>query len=306
MKILSVVVLALGLATAFKSAPAYSQDFKEFLFCDNCSTSAQFESVAKTRPTRTGEWLYAVGNRVTGEMRFVTVFYTAPGQVPLSIGESTQKSASGGVTIMQVPIENPYVVAPEDSMVPFVSQSSGTWATSTRATPAEEYQFVAMVSAASNRIVVTSPLDKDGFDSLAGAQMELVGPYLWGKLTESNPGWAGTSITGSLKNALDKALGWSEGKGPVACIIFQNGDFACFQINPTAVSAPVYLEGTGKDRDNNPISRTPSLPNGGGFGTKVVHENGDARGYSAGGNSRLICAFVNGGLDHCWVEYVIQ
>lgn len=306
MKILSVVVLALGLAAAFKSAPAHSQDFKEFLFCDNCSTSAQFESVAKTRPTRTGEWLYAVGNRVTGEMRFVTVFYTAPGQVPLSIGEPAQKDVSGGVTIMQVPIENPYVVAPEDSMVPFVSQSSGTWATSTRATPAQEHEFLAIVHASSNSIVVNAPPGDNRFDSLAGAEMQVVGPLLWGAMTASNPGWNGNEIVGAVKEVLFRAVGWTAGKGPTACLVFLNGDFACFQINPADKNAPIYIEGTGKDRDNNPISRTPSLPNGGNTQTKVVYDNGGGRGYSAGGNTRLTCAFVNGGLDHCWLEYVIQ
>lgn len=69
MKIFSLVVLALGLAAASSSAKAQSQDFQESLFCDNCSTSAQFESVARTRPTKTGKWSYVVGNRVTGEMR---------------------------------------------------------------------------------------------------------------------------------------------------------------------------------------------------------------------------------------------
>ncbi len=236
----------------------------------------------------------------------MTVFYTASGQVPLSTGDSSQKHAVGGIAIAEVPIENSYVVAPEDRLIPFVSRNSTTWATSTRATPAEEHEFMAIARASSNRIVVNAPPKTYGFESLAGAQMELVGPHLWAAMTASNPGWAGNELSGTVKSVLYRAVGWLNGKGPTACLVFENGDFGCFQINLADINAPIYVEDTGKDRDNNPISRTPSLPNGGNTQTKVVYESGGGRGYSAGGHQRLVCAFVDGHLDHCFVEYVIQ
>lgn len=303
MKVISMALLALGLAVGAESVHAQTGNISEFLFCDNCSTPAQFESVAKTRPTKSGEWLYAVGNRVTGDMRYVTVFYTPAGQVPLAIGKPIQNNASGGNAIALVPIKDPYVVAPEDYIARF--GVGRTWATSVSASAVDTAFFKAVVQASSHRLIVNAPPGDHDYDSLQGAGYEVIGPYMYRKMTETYPGWAGEFVASGVRSALIKAIGWNTGKGPVVCLVFNNGDFGCFQLNPDAPSAPSYLDGTGKDHNGTPIDRSPSMPNGGNIGTKVVYTNGEIR-YSAGIGSILVCGYVNGDLKGCYREYVTQ
>lgn len=271
---------------------------------------AQFESVAKSRATESGEWTYVVGNRITGKMRFVYVSYTPSGFIPRLISDSGSMALPGKNAIAEIPIKSPYVVAPEGMVGTPINAVATVWATSTSATDAENQQFAGIVHAASTRIIVQAPNNIIGFDSLSGAQLEVVGPYLSGMMTLSSPGWEGSAMTDGLRTVLYRAIGWTQGKGPAACLVFVNGDFGCFQLNPADPNAPVYIEGTGKDRSGRPINRAPSLPNGGGISTKVVYDSGDT-GYGANGSSQsggqwLFCTFIGGKLDHCVLRYVAE
>lgn len=229
---------------------------------------------------------------------YVTVIYAAPGEVPRIAPASYDETP-----IIVVPAENPVVLAPTG---PAARTAAGGTATTfaTAATANENAAFAGIISVSKNRIVLPSPNGMEGFDSLATAEYQVLGPYLYTAMTANNPGWQNGMMTDALKTLLFKALGWTQGKGPVACIVFQNGDFGCFQLNMMDRNAPAYLKGTGKDKNGNPIDRAPNMPNGGGISTyvKPVYRSDSSSGYKiSGSNLWLICGKV-GTTMTCYIE----
>ena len=110
-------------------------------------------------------------------------------------------------------------------------------------------------------------------------------------------------ITDNLKTILFKAIGWTEGKGPVGCVVFNNGDFGCFQLNMMHISAPAYIQGTGKDKDGNPIDRSPSMPNGGEIDTYVDPACQDGRvAYYIGGSTYWLICGKSSTTKVCYIE----
>jgi hypothetical protein len=311
-KNLFAMVALLWLLVAAPKAEA--QVYKEFLLCENCTTAGQFESVARNRVTQRGEWNYAVGNPNSGTFRYVTVTYTPEGEDPwlTSGGASSSKRGvtsttfADGIVVVENEIPSPIVYAPANPPRGTVKSVSGgtSTATSQPASAAANQQFQAIVHISRTRIIVNSPSGNNAFGSLSGAQLEQVSPYLWTAMTVNNPGWNSAVITDALKSLLFKAVGWTQGKGPIACIVFNNGDYGCFQLNPVDRNAAMYVKGTGKNIFGNPIERTPNLPNGGGVETVV--RNNDPVGvtrFGLGGSSGwLICASVGGVPAGCYTE----
>jgi hypothetical protein len=87
-------------------------------------------------------------------------------------------------------------------------------------------------------------------------------------LSINNPVWTTENTTG-LWNVLKNF--W--GKGPTACVIFANGDSACFQVNPLAPGASRVIAKSAKDINGNPISTDGDSPIGNGDNTGVVVDN---------------------------------
>lgn len=303
--------LALSAILLVSVAPkAQSQTYNGFLLCENCTTAGQFESVARNRVTHRGEWKYAVGNPNTGKFYYVTVFYTPDGEVPLSLpGEPAAILAEGTIAV-ETRAQDKTVFAQVNPPRGRVTMAAGGTSTaiSHPATAEQNAEFQAIVRISNSRIIVNSPQGNNAFDSLAGAQMEQVGRYLWTAMTANNPGWNSKAISSSLRSLLYKAVGWTQGKGPIACIVFNNGDFGCFQLNPIDANASTYVTGTGKDINGNSIERTPNLPNGGGVKT-VVRNNappGTARFGLEGGSWWLFCSTQGGKPTGCYVQFVAE
>jgi hypothetical protein len=139
---------------------------------------------------------------------------------------------------------------------------------------------------------------------LDGASLDTIGHDLWDAMTVNNPAWNINALQEIQVEGLWAALKLAQGKGPIACMVFVNGDSGCFQLNPEDEKVPVYIQGSGRDRYGNHIERhdDASLPGGGTTmtvkpGDPNTHWNVDSSGYIW-----LWCELVNGKLDHCWLQ----
>lgn len=116
----------------------------------------------------------------------------------------------------------------------------------------------------------------------------------------------------ALIRTLWNALEQHNGKGPTGCIVFRNGDSACFQINPLAPGAPRVIAGTVKDINGNSIpASVQTVPNGGERGL-AVEPNTPSYGRTSwgpvagGGSWWLICSTQGGKPTGCYAEYVAK
>lgn len=304
------ILVALGLGLFLSGVrPAVAQ---QWLLCSNCTTSTQFQAAALARaPERTGEFNYAVGNPYTGVMNYVLVVKTMPGEVPLGGTDGPQKLnllrgavAMGSVGLLTV--EDSAVTVPENTreLSVMVQAASGTAsAYVSAASAAEQQQFGAIVKVSRNSVMVTAP-NAYGFDSFRGAQMEVVSPFLYSSMAAgANPAWQAAEIP-SLWKGLFNALKALDGKGPTACIIYRNGDSACYQMNIMDKNAARLITDSAKDAEGNLIPASGGVGGGGGGGLNV-QPNRPSPGYiswSRGGSSYLICGYIGGKLHSCYIQ----
>jgi hypothetical protein len=276
-------LLALPLLWMSTAQVAQAQDW---LLCDSCSTTADYESVALDAAPAipNSQYYYAVANTQTGDFHYVEVIYhQRDGDVPAS-----HPSEPHGVSSVQSSSDLNYSVG------------------SVEASSEEKAQFAAIVQLSRNEILVAAPDGIDGLGSFYGAQPEILGPYLWVKKSAQNPAWQSNAIGSNWVIALWNALKAADGKGPSACIVFQNGDSACYQLNPLDRNAPRYINGTAKTIDGQPLEESGGI----GGGSPLEIYNPDPGVYAWGRSSFpsyslwLFCAYVGGKLDHCWTEII--
>jgi len=311
------VLLAVGffIATMTISSVAKAQ---EWVVCTSCVTNSQFELAAiEKHGTKRGTKMYAVGNFSTEKFRYVEVTYTPQGEViqgndirPSSINESIVRitpnlgQAEVHVASRQSDVEELLALAMTNghSIVSF-NPSSG-----------QSAQFSAVVSTARDQVLFTAPDGVYGFDSYQDAILDNpagIDAAIRTALTLQNPAWVNNEIGANLLASLWNALEQHFGKGPIGCVIFYNGDSACFQINPMAPGALRVIDGTPKDIDGNEIAAlVTTVPNGGGAGVDVSPNTpsggytGWGAGSGGGGSLWLFCATQGGKPVSCWIQYV--
>ncbi|MCE7031550.1 hypothetical protein LY625_02760 [Lysobacter sp. GX 14042] len=307
--ILFLVAIGLGL---FFSVTGRAEA-QQWVLCTNCSTTAQFQTAAISKaPDRTGEFRFAVGNPNTGTMKHVIVFKTMPGEVPRGgSAPIPQKLTLGGLATDAVGFianeDEAAVTIPEDPqllaglMGPTFGQTN---AVVSSATPAEQQQFGAIVKLSKNSIMVSAP-NSSGFSSLRGAQMEVVSPFLYSAMAAgANPAWQAAEIP-SFWKGLFNALKSLHGKGPTACIVYRNGDSACYQLNIMDKNAARYITDSGKDANGQPIPQTGGIGGGGGGSGLNVQPNRPSTGYiswSRPSSSYLVCSYIGGKLHSCYIQ----
>lgn len=281
--------------------------------CSSCVSTAQYEAAAiNAHGTRTGVKEYMVINVTKKELKYVDIQYVPPGHqiqgvepIPSGVTPKRQVKSQGMVV---VPSEDNFLL--EDGLEVVVNGSGGYTASTTNASPTEAIQFEAMVSVSANSVLFSAPSGYSWFESFNSAMenMAQVSSVAWAALDNNNPNWAGTVFEPSRRQTLWNVLGMIFGKGPSACIVFYNGDAACFQVNPMAPSAARYIEGTAKDINGDPIaSPGGGLPNGGGLGVNV-HPNTPRTGYTGWnlglGRWYLVCSMVGGKLIGCYTQWI--
>lgn len=286
---------------------------QQWILCSNCTSSAQFQAAALAKaPDRTGEFRYAVGNPATGAMKYVLVVKTMPGEVPLGgavpLPEDLELGTSGMDTVGFVAIEGDAAAIVPDSpqevsrMVQAASGSARAYVTA--ASSSEQKQFGAIVKVSKNSIMVTAP-DAYGFTSFRGAQMEVVSPFLYSAMAAgANPAWQAGEIP-SLWKGLFNALKSLFGKGPTACIVYRNGDSACYQMNIMDKNAARYVTDSAKDAEGNSLSQSGGIGGGGGGSGLNVQPNRPSTGYiswSRPKSAYLVCSYIGGKLHSCYIQ----
>lgn len=266
-----------------------------WLLCDSCSTTADYESVAleAVPAIPNSSYYFAVANTQTGTFHYVEViFHQREGDVPAS-------DPSEPYTLSSSQSEGSLSSSQSDGSLSF---SVG----SVEASSEERTQFSAIVQLSRNEILVAAPPGIDGLESFHGAQPEILGPYLWVKKSAQNPAWQSGAIGSSWVTGLWNALKAADGKGPSACIVFQNGDSACYQLNPLDKNAPRYINGTAKTINGQPLEESGGI----GGGTALEIYNPDPGVYAWGRSSFptyslwLFCSYSGGELTGCWTQII--
>lgn len=88
------------------------------------------------------------------------------------------------------------------------------------------------------------------------------------------------------------------------CIIFHNGDSACFQLNAAGgANATRYVNDTAKDIDDTPLHAEGGIGGGGsGVGVERDRPSTPFVTFGGGGGGFIVCTYQGGVLSGCYVE----
>ncbi|MGH8082507.1 MAG: hypothetical protein ACREP7_18170, partial [Lysobacter sp.] len=257
MQLLISLGLLLGAANA---AHAQTKGLPEqWTFCDTCVTSTDFSNAARSWVPSTGTYEVLIGNTQSGDVYHVSITASNSPITPnvVAPGTSAAKQAvpAGRQTVQSSP---PYK---------FVN-----WAL--RLDDGLRNQFKAAVVATQSQVMATAndagAPDVPALDHFTGGDMEIISPFLWNAMSVAHPGWNTGGYTNPVMQMLWQSLKSLFGRGPSACLVYKNGDVACYQLNMIDRNAALYLEGTAIDRDGHAIGGGGG---GGGGGDGVgVHE----------------------------------
>ena len=275
-------------------ATAQAGDFV-WAFCDNCQTRAHFENAASTMQTQEGDAEIYVGNRSTGVVFLVSVTATRGPSVATSVPRSNGALQGRGSALS--------TGGYEPNARPGALFVHVNW--SMPESEAFNSEFRVIVAAYKKEPMWTRyPEGNDGFDSFLGRDQEAVNVFVLGFYTQNNPSWAQQEISGNLLRSLANAFGASEGKGPAVCIVFKNGDSACFQLNVAdPLNGTRYIAGTAKDIDGNTISESGGVGGEHAPTTTVRPESGNLVRFSTSGSAHyLVCSRVGGILLECYID----
>lgn len=291
MKLLGIA--ALGLLLSFFAPEAKSQTW---VICESCQTISDFEQVAvdQSPPVPNSWYMYAVGNPSTGIFRYVEVSTYREGEVPAMVYPSPKRNAR--------------MKDGSGASASYYDPSLRYSVVSVPAGDDERRIFVSIAKMNTDEVVAPPPGSAYGFDSFAGADLVAVGKYLWAFKTALDPNWTNEALGNGSWTGLWEAFKMLRGQGPTACLVFRNGDSACYQLNPMDPNAPRHIDGTAKNIYGQLLDSSSS--SGGSIGDGdpliLVHSNTNEYRWTNGSNTWLwlICSSQGGVLQNCY--YVIM
>lgn len=160
-----------------------------------------------------------------------------------------------------------------------------------------------MVVFSRNNFVVAAPQGVYGLSSFLGRDQGQVNQYLYTAMSAQNPGWIIQEIPGNTVLAIVNALKIRFGKGPTGCMVFHNGDSACFQFNPLNPHEAQYLTGTARDNSGQSIQESGGI-NGGTSLDMIFDKPNVGWGRASSGSLWLFCMLVDGAVVECWTERI--
>lgn len=277
----------------------------DWLLCSKCATPAQFEAAAISYTgIFTGYFEYYVANPSSGEIRYINLLSSKSGTVPLRTVPLATQSSSG--------IE---AAAGGGDIVPAVLSGKNTYQIllDTRQSAETEIQFMDIVAAA--KVPLSSggevidhgrpgvlPNDP-GYSSFSGRNKEELSDWLWehgGKsLYEQRHNSIVSSYLSDILDTVELDIGT-----PATCVIFNNGDIACFSYPLSENQMSTYMPGTARDSSNSPIGDS-----GGEGGPYTVRPGIGGSGYgpvdyTADGSLWLFCTFIGGKISSCEIRWV--
>jgi hypothetical protein len=269
---------------------------QQWILCPTCTTEAGFENAALQKAQsrmRDGKYLYSVGNPLTEQMMHVEVTIAPFDVVPLSWEDASYLNESDdGVGQQSIFVTG----------VEMQASSSGGSTVSIPATPAEQQTFSSAVRLSSKSLLMNHSTSVAGHESFAAARPENLGPMLHSYMTAMFPGWMNSSI--SLSGALKLFFG----KGPHGCVIFTNGDSACYQFpDPRSGNSVVYIEGTAQNAQGEPIAGSGIGAGGSGGGGDPVpmgYVGDNMLGWKVNTTTWRICGYIAGKVHSCYTRTI--
>lgn len=275
---------------------------QQLVLCSNCTQPYEYESAAEiAHGPRRGWESYLVVNPNTSKGMFASVVYVPPGEVPMRLERAIPRTENDpGNWIVVVPKSR------KPSSTHSTMQGNGDFSTSSSGLHhGQQLQLDAIVSMSKEWVFIKPQNNSGYFNSFNDAlqNMAAVDSVIRIGHTTTNPAWVNDQINGNLVASLFRALESFFGRGIGGCLLMDNGDVACWQINVLAPGAARLVEGTSKDAEGNEIPASGTLPNG--SGTEVnVHPDTPHPGYVSydWGQYQYRCGHVNGKLSHCeWI-----
>ncbi|MCR6702951.1 MAG: hypothetical protein NVV68_18190 [Dokdonella sp.] len=248
---------------------------EEWVFCDTCVVAADFDAAAVAEASDSaGYQEFWVGNTTSFKLYRVQTYTHLDNEVP----------ASGGGVALVTSIVSSY-----------------------RETAETEEHFGELITLINVEVEdrgrpTVLPIKQGGFGSFAGRDHSLLSDYLWsrwGHLYHRPQSNIPQTVIAKLFQAAFGVLKFQ------VCLIFQNGDLACFYLPDKEDAEAEYVDGTARDKDNVPIGTSGGT--GGRYHTVPVTPTNTRYGpigYASDGFLYLSCTFVNGKLVECTVTWL--
>jgi len=269
--------------------------------CGNCTQSWQYESAGEmAHGFRRGWEAYLVVNPNTAQALYVTVNYIPPGEVPRRLHQAPSQGDLGVAADINVPSWRlpSQPVLTRYGQGDFDSSSQGL-------ADGERLQLEAIVRMSKEWVFIKPVNDSGYFSSLhvANQFIPAVDDAIRIAHTANNPAWQHGQINGNLIGSLFRSLEYFFGRGVGGCLLMDNGDTACWQINPMARGAARLIKDTARDVFGQALPESDTIRNGGQIDIDI--DKGDwpreIRYNFSGGYYR--CGSINGKLDRCeWVR----
>lgn len=266
-------MMATLLAVCLMTAGAAQAE--EWVFCDTCDVAADFNAAAVAKASgASGYQEFWVGNTISFKLYRVQTYTSLDNEAPASGGGGT----------------------PVTSIVSSYRETA----------PTEEHFgelfTLIMVEVEDRGRPTVLPIKQGGFGSFAGRDNSLLSAFLWsqwGHIYNRPQSNLPQTVIAKLFQAASGVLKFR------VCVIFQNGDFACFYVPTSQDAQAEYENGTARDKDNVPIG--PTGGTGGRYNTVPVSPNNTRYGpigYASSGYLYLSCTFINGKLVECTVTWL--
>jgi len=255
--------------------------------------------------------IWAVGNPYTETFTWVEVVYVREGEVIHGEPGMMQRSAPASRSSSEKPATEADIATTGILMVPsdeeisarrMRSMSGGSsYGTTLGASEPERLQFRDVVRISRDQVFFVPDNSTGIFSSFDTAYYDYkaqLDQAIRIALTTQNPLWQGTHLSGlqQLLNTLEALFG----RGASGCVLFANGQIACFQVNILYPGAPRYLAETGFNANGEPILEDGMA--GGGLGVDVFPGNDEIT-YRINGSLAMRCGYVMGQLQDCyWVQ----
>lgn len=294
MKIIGISIIAILVIALCSDAKAL-----EWVMCDTCTTDQHFEDSAKVRALqRPGYDEVWVGNTQTNRVHTVYTYTHTEGEVI---------AGDGGANSRDTSYSNERDAQVTTNLIVTVI---GNY----RASAETELQFASVILHAKSSVTVNDlgepiilPI-QTGFGSFSGRDSVAVSNYLWN--TRGRYAYKPEPSTGGLTDFVTQALVIVV--SPLGhlrdCLIFNNGDHACFKVPKSESELAEYLTGTAWDRYNTPIGTGGNHGGGGGSGYTAWPNGSQTRygpvGYVSTGSLYKVCTFVDGVLHSCTYVHV--
>lgn len=281
-------------------SPAASSEPTHVVVCASCVSATQFEAAAilevEVSNGIRGEHQVLVINPESLLSKHVWVYYVPTGEVPMRDESLIRR---GDLLTLA---DGPSSQLNEDAA------SSSSMAYSWGVSQQEEVEIGAIIEFTRNDFMIVFEQD-DYFSSFRTRNSEAVALKIHEKMTDHNPGWAGSSLRNAVRELIKRRLERSFGKDARVCGIFNNGDSACFELQTATPSADKYIAGTAFDKHGNPLPDAGSGGGSGGGGLVIDNEPPNVmyapRGSSGtAGELWLFCSIVNGQIDLCWTQVI--